>query len=333
MDVDKLVQPSQAGGGPSFELKSCANPFGRVIRLARTNASNPPTVVFIHAADGGMPSYLTLANLVSRTCNAFGIAAVGYRRPRPPPSSLVALAHDYALLLSNSRIRPDVVVGWSSGGWIAFEIAGAIHRSTGGTPAVVVLDTRTQPGRRVPADFKAPRDPNAHADVRLSEKWRHFLHLLTWQAKCPSVPESFWFLTEENKAAFIFKRRADRDFISNSSIIRGLKSAEEIGIVKEIVSMICMSVSDYVPGVYPGDLYVFYSEELGTEPALSAYREAYMRKLWHEKSSRPVTFQLAPGNHGASVNLPFARNVAETIMTVAERGQEKARDLTCKFLA
>jgi thioesterase domain-containing protein len=105
----------------------------------RPNASQ---AVLVHPGGGGLSPYTPLALRLARRCGVSGIRASGLFAGERPDSDVDAMARRYLPLLDTLPRRPELLVGWSMGGVLAWEL-GARLASTGPAPAVVMIDSFT----------------------------------------------------------------------------------------------------------------------------------------------------------------------------------------------
>lgn len=118
-----------------------------------------PLHIWVHAVGGGADCYRALADTLSRRAAAFEMVA-------PPDSrahTVESLAARYTdALLTRKLSRPVVLVGWSFGGLVAYEMAIQLHRRGLGQPDVVLLDSyvlsSTPPDAQFPFGLPAADD-------------------------------------------------------------------------------------------------------------------------------------------------------------------------------
>ncbi|GAA3487577.1 hypothetical protein GCM10018987_16560 [Streptomyces cremeus] len=114
---------------------------------------------------GGLLPYLGLVAHLSRHGPVHGIRALGLEEGEEPDTRISDMADRYAEAVTALPARPDLFVGWSLGGLLAFETA---RRLPGGrTPDLVLVDSSPAP---------APEGPGAYTAVRrrvLSEAAAH----------------------------------------------------------------------------------------------------------------------------------------------------------------
>jgi amino acid adenylation domain-containing protein len=115
-------------------------------------AGTAPSVVVIHGAGGYL---IKLANLAQRLVpgrHIVGVAAHGLDGRHEPDPDLDTMVRRYLGDLNIEHAMPDVLVGYSGGGVIAYELAAEFARRGTTPPLVVLLDTEI-PAGRLPSRF------------------------------------------------------------------------------------------------------------------------------------------------------------------------------------
>ncbi|GAB3176482.1 thioesterase domain-containing protein [Streptomyces incanus] len=93
-------------------------------------------VVLVHPVGGELFCYGELTRRLPAGFPVYGLSADHMLRA-PEPPELTALARHYVDRLTRAGIRPALVVGWSFGGMVAYEMVRLLSR--GGRPCRVVL--------------------------------------------------------------------------------------------------------------------------------------------------------------------------------------------------
>jgi thioesterase domain-containing protein len=113
------------------------------------------TVVF-HPLGGGILPCLGLVAHLSRHGPVYGIRALGLEEGEAPDTRIPDMAERYARLVSALPAPPDLFVGWSLGGLLAYETA---RRLPGGhKPDLVLVDSSPAPVGEGPEVYDAVRD-------------------------------------------------------------------------------------------------------------------------------------------------------------------------------
>jgi thioesterase domain-containing protein len=100
--------------------------------------------VLIHPAGGGVVPYLPVAAHLGRLGQVRAIRGSGLLPGESPGTDIAAMADDYAAALAADPPWPTLLVGWSMGGVLAWEVAARLAQA-GPAPRVVLVDSRTGP--------------------------------------------------------------------------------------------------------------------------------------------------------------------------------------------
>lgn len=111
----------------------------RIVPLHPDGTATP--LFCVHASSGSAYSYSGLARLLGPDQPVYGIEAPGFDGDREPVRSVPALSAEYARTLR--EFRPDgelVLLGWSLGGIIAFDLAQRLTASGARVRRLVLID-------------------------------------------------------------------------------------------------------------------------------------------------------------------------------------------------
>ncbi|MEU1010739.1 alpha/beta fold hydrolase [Streptomyces sp. NPDC005890] len=104
----------------------------------------PLRTLFLHPSGGGLGQYMAVISRLSRRGPVYGIRAAGLQPGETPDDSVEAMLQRYLPLLRTLPGPPDLLLGWSLGGVLAWELAVALA-ATGHRPAVVMVDSFAEP--------------------------------------------------------------------------------------------------------------------------------------------------------------------------------------------
>ena len=267
------------------------------------------TLVFlIHALDGDVSQYHKLAAELGDDVTVYGFAANNLHSRECLPDSVEAIAETYiAQIKKIGGVELCHLLGWSSGGVIAFQMAHALLSRGERVGALGILDTRH--------DFRSPIvDLPAQAlEERLSgaqnernAEWCTFLgiFLAPWESNdiCeddhPFWPP-FWKMTDAEKLEHVLAYARDRGKVPAT-----LGSGD----LDYLFTNMCRqmrALSSYVPPVYAGTMDVFLTGE-------SLEREG-AREHWQGRTTGEANIVAVAGSHVAVVEQPGVGIVAGTI--------------------
>jgi len=122
--------------------------------LVPLRATGDRTPVYcVHPVSGSPYVYAGLAKLLGDDQPVYGFEAPGFDNDRPLTATLLDLAREYVDVVRAHRPGPAVLLGWSMGGSVAYEMAQLLTAAGEPVPLVVVIDSA------VPEGFGSPSEP------------------------------------------------------------------------------------------------------------------------------------------------------------------------------
>lgn len=104
-------------------------------------------VYCVHPVSGSPYVYAGLAKLLGDDQPVYGFEAPGFDNDRPLVTTLLDLAHEYVEAIRAHRPgRPAVLLGWSMGGAVAYEMARLMAAAGEPVPLLVVIDSAVPEG-------------------------------------------------------------------------------------------------------------------------------------------------------------------------------------------
>ncbi|HZG04689.1 MAG TPA: thioesterase domain-containing protein [Streptomyces sp.] len=123
-----------------------------------SNGRGPgPRSVLLHPAGGGLGPYLGIALQLSRRGAVHGVRAAGLMTGEEPDRSVPAMVRRYLALVDGLGEPPGLLLGWSLGGVLAWELA-SVLAGRGHRPRVVMIDSPALPVAHDPGERRTLRD-------------------------------------------------------------------------------------------------------------------------------------------------------------------------------
>jgi pristinamycin I synthase 3 and 4 len=276
----------------------------RVVRLAGSGAGQ---VFCVHAVDGGVSRYLELARQLAPDVTVYGITAIDLEDLLPALPTVPGLAARYVdELLPVQPSGPYHLAGWSSGGQLAYEMAGQLSRRGERVGSVTLLDALRPDLRRSWRRYGTVRDGHWTAAERAAQ-WRYFLtnffpDFPTLAIADPS--HDFWIafdqMDEDDRRKAVLELARDAD-----TAAPGLTPAE-LGYVFDVVLALDCAAAGYRPSPYQGPVDLFVTD-VGS-------RRLDTVTYWEATAAGAVTSHHVRGGHTAVVELPGVVQVAASIL-------------------
>ena len=285
--------------------------------LALHDAGGKADVVFVHAVDGGVGHYLALAEKLSAEARAYGVTAFDFDAKPDIPLSIGELATDYAQQILRLRLKTaPVIVGWSLGGHIAFEVARGLSRLGAPPAGVLVIDSHAP---FEPADASLPglnlaERPNDSAQNR---RWERFLllHVCTWS---PAIPGDFWAASDIDKCAFLLERASDRTLFIGNNAMLAARTPDDILYMFNLVNRECSAQWTHVPGGFDGEVQYIMIDD-GDLP-----RGQRTLDFWRSLTTGRFEATWMDGKHTAALREPGLSVAADLILRLCQPPANRA---------
>ena len=145
-----------------------------LVPLARAregSAEGDGTLVAVHDVGGDIYGYMSLAGELSGRADLYGIKLAHGRFDAPQALSIPGLAGEYVAALKSAfdDSRRFVILGWSLGGMVGFEMAKLLDRRQRSVTRLVLLDSPYEldlPGRIAPGRGPFFPSTSEHCSVR-----------------------------------------------------------------------------------------------------------------------------------------------------------------------
>ncbi|HET9896833.1 MAG TPA: alpha/beta fold hydrolase [Streptosporangiaceae bacterium] len=128
----------------------------KVIPLSPGGTAAP--LFCVHASSGSAYTYFELAQLLGADQPVYGIEAPGFDDDAQPVRSVAALSAEYARALREFRPEGDfVLLGWSVGGKIAFDLAQRLSAAGVRVPQLIMIDVNEPEVLKLPQERETAR--------------------------------------------------------------------------------------------------------------------------------------------------------------------------------
>ncbi|MFF4489535.1 alpha/beta fold hydrolase [Streptomyces sp. NPDC001544] len=135
-------------------MTSTAAP-GRLVRMAR--GRNRPGCLILPGAGGGLTPYLRLASVLGGSCSVDFVRPLGLMPGEEPETTVAEMAASVRDAVDEAGAVPRLVVGWSLGGVVAWELCVRLAED-GHRPGLVIVDSSPLPRAPGPGEDERIRD-------------------------------------------------------------------------------------------------------------------------------------------------------------------------------
>ena len=274
----------------------------------------------IHAADGGVQAYLELANMLSGEIDVYGISAFDFDGKTPFPPTVNAAAASYADKIQ--RLQPSgpyLLLGFSLGGQIAFEIARELFRR-GHETEIFVLDSHPPSNPLATSPETDKTEPPLRLRASTLAQWTFFV-ILNSVDRVPLVPKSFWGLSDAEKCEFLLNNRHDTTMFRENCELWRANSAEDVSYMFDLMRQQFGASWEYRADAYDGC--VNYIKCINRDaPEVREYAERIVLAFWRHIPASQVTVTWLEGSHDAALRAP---GIDATAGLIRQRSGQRLR--------
>jgi len=287
--------------------------------IALLHPGNPGQPIFcVHAVDGGVAPYLYLARELSGEATTYGLCTFDRRKKRRLPASLKAIALYY--MDQMQKVQPTGVyflVGWSFGGWIAFEIACELSRRGETVGGLTILDIGFPPRAHNPEVPPSSRGLSLSGmQEREAPIWWRFLSLQKKSTESvPLVPPLFWTMDDDSKCRYLLAHRSDPQILSRNSALLLAKDVDDVMFLLEMVNVQYDAVLSYEPSSYAASIDLFITGPERADSTLNKVRRMRAESFWKARTTGVIRSDIIPGEHEAPLSKPGILDVTRCILT------------------
>jgi thioesterase domain-containing protein/acyl carrier protein len=271
--------------------KECVAPWSSLVCIQMGDDYLPP-LFCIHPVGGNVLEYHTLANYLDKKQTIYGLQSQGLDGRAAPLQSVEEMAQYYIEELQTVQPQgPYLLVGYSFGGLIAYEIARRLV-NVGQTVALLAL-----------LDSSAPELPSLRPSlwqavgIHLQNLW-----YLEWQERFSYVGDRF---------IYRFKSRDEKDFLANS-----LYKLDDL--TPQLVNVLNANLDareKYTAKKYPGKVNLFRCRIQELKHAL--HPESGWQRLVDDLEIHPIA-----GAHFSILKEPRIQSIAQKLKSCLQITQE-----------
>lgn len=297
-----------------------------IVLLGRGNLNHQ--VACVHAIDGSASSYFDLARELTRHgIGTYGIHALDLHRKKPMPVTISEIALEYADQLMRAKpADPLLLVGWSSGALIAFEMARELLRRGREVRRLVLLDPSLvrfdcngnalfefqNAPRSVPPTGLPSRPPDEYAQL-----WWKFLSLISAEVAAGDaypLDPSFWSMDDGAKCEYLFANRRNEKLINLSCMLNQANTPEDVLYIFNSVRSQTIALACYRPAPLHKIVSLFVAaDHFSYSQTQVDSRVGARESMWKKLSPGFDVITRVPGGHMALVGRPCAEWIAQHI--------------------
>jgi amino acid adenylation domain-containing protein len=280
-----LQAPTIAALAQSIRQAGAATPWSSLVLIQAGTTTKPP-LFCIHPIGGNVLEYYPLATYLGNERSIYGLQSQGLDGLQPPLARIEDMASKYIQeLLTVEPDGPYLLMGYSFGGLIAFEVARQLQVQGKQVDFVGLLDSPA------PTIDINPVRPSLLKSFQL-----HLINL--WQL---DRSERFQYITD--RIDYQFKKVDYRELLIGelSEITTALPH------LLKLIDLNLQAALDYYPQVYRGDVCLFRCRIQSMQYAL------HQDLGWNKLIDGNLAIYDLPGNHYCLLKEPNIRTVAEDL--------------------
>jgi thioesterase domain-containing protein/acyl carrier protein len=262
-------------------------PWKSLVRMKAGDPTKPP-LFFIHAIWGNILFYRNFSPYLETDRPIYGLQAQGLDGNQKPLTSIVEMATNYINEIQSVQPQgPYLLLGFSFGGLIAFEIAQQLHNRGQEIQLLALVDPSSPNLRQSDSDVSKVSQTSL-----LKKTATHLWTLLS--------------LSVADKMEYVWERLRWNLTIGNINIIyktylRYVKGAENELRLIEIAQANYQAKIGYIPTPYPGKITLLKAEDSGIGSEYNAESE------WKLLTNLGIEVESLPGSHVGIVQEPNVR--------------------------
>ncbi len=271
-------------------------PWKSLVRMKSGDPTKPP-LFFIHAIWGNILFYRNFSPYLETDRPIYGLQAQGLDGNQKPLTSIVEMATNYINEIQSVQPQgPYLLLGFSFGGLIAFEIAQQLHNRGQEIQLLALVDPSSPNLRQSDSDVSKISQTSL-----LKKTATHLWTLLS--------------LSVADKMEYVWERLCWNLTIGNINIIykaylRYVKGAENELRLIEIAQANYQAKIGYIPTPYPGKITLLKAEDSGIGSEYNAESE------WKLLTNVGIDVESLPGSHAGIVQEPNVRVLCAKLNTL-----------------
>ncbi|MBV9792200.1 MAG: amino acid adenylation domain-containing protein [Chloroflexi bacterium] len=267
-------------------------PWSPLVEI-QPGADRPP-LFCVHPIGGHVLCYVTLAQQIGPEQPVFGLQVRGLEDNQEPSRTIAEMAAEYLAALREVQPHgPYLLLGWSFGGVVAFEMAQQLLRDGEAIALLAIVDSSLDP------PIKAAPTP---AEEVLNLAWGMGG---IFGKELGITAEDLAGLDQAQQLQFLLERAQSQEVVPADL---GLDQLQRyLGVFRASIE----AAHSYVPRAYPQPMLLLQAEQADPE------RQAVLVADWHAVAAGGLSVERVPGNHYSMMRQP--ERMAELLRHEIER--------------